>query len=162
MTNGMKIGGIVGGVLILVSIIAASDSPSPSTSPAQVITPTAEEQTQPKTEKVEKIETTVTETEAPAEIPVTTSSESPVAVEESATYTPPEVFVPEPTPEPVREEPKSASNCHPEYSGCLKASASDYDCAGGSGNGPYYTGPVQVYGSDPFGLDRDNDGWGCE
>lgn len=59
--------------------------------------------------------------------------------------------------------PRAINNsCHPGYSGCLKRNASDYDCAGGSGNGPYYTGPVRVYGSDPFGLDRDNDGWGCE
>jgi hypothetical protein len=54
------------------------------------------------------------------------------------------------------------SNCHPSYSGCLKQNVGDYDCTGGSGNGPNYTGPVQVYGSDPFDLDRDNDGWGCE
>lgn len=54
-------------------------------------------------------------------------------------------------------------NCHPSYSGaCLKPDASDYDCAGGSGNGPYYTGKVRVIGPDVFGLDRDKDGWGCE
>lgn len=56
----------------------------------------------------------------------------------------------------------AAQRCHPSYSGCLKPNASDYDCTGGSGNGPYYTGTVQVYGPDVFGLDRDNDGWGCE
>lgn len=55
-----------------------------------------------------------------------------------------------------------ASNCNPNYSGCLKIDASDYDCAGGSGNGPYYTGPVQVIGFDEYDLDRDSDGWGCE
>lgn len=55
-----------------------------------------------------------------------------------------------------------ASDCHPGYSECLKRNAGDYDCAGGSGNGPNYTGRVRVYGSDPFRLDRDNDGWGCE
>jgi hypothetical protein len=54
------------------------------------------------------------------------------------------------------------SDCHSSYSGCLKSNAGDYDCAGGSGNGPNYTGRVEVYGSDPFNLDRDNDGWGCE
>ncbi|MDX9892888.1 MAG: hypothetical protein RB292_00550 [Patescibacteria group bacterium] len=79
--------------------------------------------------------------------------------------------VPEPKPEPAIEPdpkpvPKPATvaqqNCHPSYSGCLKANASDYDCAGGSGNGPYYTGKVKVLGPDVFGLDRDNDGWGCE
>lgn len=57
---------------------------------------------------------------------------------------------------------QAEKKCHPNYSGCLKADATDYDCAGGSGNGPYYTGRVQVYGSDPFGLDRDHDGVGCE
>lgn len=55
-----------------------------------------------------------------------------------------------------------SSNCNPNYSGCLKANASDYDCSGGSGDGPYYTGPVQVKGYDEYGLDADGDGWGCE
>lgn len=72
------------------------------------------------------------------------------------------VPVAKPAPRPVAAETKPASNCHPGYSGCLKMNAGDYDCKGGSGNGPNYTGKVEVYGSDPFGLDRDNDGWGCE
>ena len=39
----------------------------------------------------------------------------------------------------------------------------DVDCAGGSGDGPRYVqGPVQVSGSDPYDLDRDHDGFGCE
>lgn len=69
-------------------------------------------------------------------------------------------YVPSPAPRavPARE----SSSCHPSYSGCLKMNAGDYDCASGSGNGPNYTGAVQVYGSDPFDLDRDNDGLGCE
>lgn len=57
---------------------------------------------------------------------------------------------------------ESRENCHPSYSGCLDPNVSDYDCAGGSGNGPYYTGKVKVIGPDIFGLDRDHDGWGCE
>ncbi|MFA6587560.1 MAG: hypothetical protein WCT08_00655 [Patescibacteria group bacterium] len=60
------------------------------------------------------------------------------------------------------ETSSSTSDCHPSYSECLKADASDYDCAGGSGNGPFYTGRVKVTGPDEFDLDRDNDGWGCE
>jgi hypothetical protein len=41
--------------------------------------------------------------------------------------------------------------------------ASDVDCAGGSGDGPaYVSGPVQVFGSDPYDLDDDNDGYGCD
>jgi len=51
--------------------------------------------------------------------------------------------------------------CTPGYSPCLPP-ASDYDCAGGSGDGPAYTGYVTVSGSDPYGLDADGDGVGCE
>ncbi|MGH2555296.1 MAG: PASTA domain-containing protein, partial [Actinomycetota bacterium] len=55
-------------------------------------------------------------------------------------------------------------NCHPSYQGeCLRPDASDYDCAGGSGNGPYYVyGTVRVVGPDVFDLDRDGDGYGCD
>jgi resuscitation-promoting factor RpfB len=60
--------------------------------------------------------------------------------------------------------PPPPSNCTPGYSPCLPP-ASDYDCAGGSGNGPAYTEPGVTYrvtGYDPYGLDADNDGYGCE
>jgi hypothetical protein len=57
---------------------------------------------------------------------------------------------------------QKSSQCNPNYSGCLKSGAGDYDCANGSGNGPNYTGKVKVLGNDEFDLDRDNDGWGCE
>jgi hypothetical protein len=57
----------------------------------------------------------------------------------------------------------TARKCHPSYRGrCLKRNASDYDCKGGSGNGPYYTGRVRVVGPDVFRLDADGDGIGCE
>jgi hypothetical protein len=56
----------------------------------------------------------------------------------------------------------AGSNCNPNYSGCLKPNSSDYDCAGGSGNGPDYTGTVEVLGYDEYGLDADGDGIGCE
>ena len=53
--------------------------------------------------------------------------------------------------------------CHPSYKlKCLDPKASDYDCIGGSGNGPKYTGLVKVVGRDVFRLDADHDGWGCE
>jgi hypothetical protein len=53
--------------------------------------------------------------------------------------------------------------CHPSYKGaCLDPRASDYDCIGGSGNGPKYTGVVRVVGPDVFRLDADGDGLGCE
>jgi hypothetical protein len=39
---------------------------------------------------------------------------------------------------------------------------SDVDCAGGSGNGPSYTGYVQVIRTDVYDLDGDGDGEACE
>jgi hypothetical protein len=57
--------------------------------------------------------------------------------------------------------PGTSRNCPLGYSPCLPP-ASDYDCRGSSGNGPKYTGPVRVTGSDPYRLDRDGDGKGCE
>lgn len=60
-------------------------------------------------------------------------------------------------------ESESASSCDPNYTGaCLDPTASDYDCEGGSGDGPYYTGIVTVTGEDRHGLDSDSDGVGCE
>jgi uncharacterized protein YabE (DUF348 family) len=58
---------------------------------------------------------------------------------------------------------KETQQCDPNYSGACVPIASDVDCAGGSGNGPAYVqGPVQVIGTDIYGLDSDNDGIGCE
>lgn len=60
-------------------------------------------------------------------------------------------------------ETSMAQECHPSYVGACVPVASDVDCAGGSGNGPeYIVGPVEVVGPDVYGLDRDNDGVGCE
>lgn len=53
------------------------------------------------------------------------------------------------------------SNCTPGYTPCLPP-ASDYDCAGGEGDGPKYTGYVRVTGTDPYDLDTDGDGVACE
>jgi hypothetical protein len=53
-------------------------------------------------------------------------------------------------------------SCTPGYRPCIPPGP-DVDCAGGSGNGPrYVVGPVYVTGSDPYDLDRDGDGVGCE
>jgi beta-lactam-binding protein with PASTA domain len=65
------------------------------------------------------------------------------------------VAKPAPAPAPTTQ------NCTAGYSPCLPP-ASDYDCAGGSGDGPKYTDRVTVTGSDPYDLDSDNDGVGCE
>lgn len=64
---------------------------------------------------------------------------------------------------PPAPPPTPPSSCHSSYTGaCLDPNASDYDCAGGSGDGPKYTGFVHVVGYDEYGLDADNDGLGCE
>jgi hypothetical protein len=58
------------------------------------------------------------------------------------------------------------NNCTPGYSPCLVwHGGADYDCYGGGGNGPYYTAPNTAYKvppSDPYRLDNDNDGYGCD
>jgi beta-lactam-binding protein with PASTA domain len=71
---------------------------------------------------------------------------------------------PPPTAPPAPPPTAPSQNCHPSYEGeCLKVGIGDYDCAGGSGNGPNYVqGTVRVVGPDEFDLDRDGDGWGCE
>jgi hypothetical protein len=83
--------------------------------------------------------------------PTQTQTSIPTATS-TATQTPPP-FTPTPAP----------AACHPSYSGaCLLPDASDYDCVGGVGNGPYYTGQVRVTGPDVFELDADGNGIGCD
>lgn len=76
---------------------------------------------------------------------------------------------PNPTPKPKPEPaPEPTPDCDPSYTNvCIPVGSADYDCAGGSGNGPnYISGPVyvrhDVANPDPHGLDRDKDGVGCE
>jgi len=48
------------------------------------------------------------------------------------------------------------------YDPCITP-GDDVDCAGGTGDGPRYVdGPVSVTGGDPYGLDANSDGLGCE
>ena len=57
--------------------------------------------------------------------------------------------------------PSPPRNCQ-GYIPCLPPGP-DVDCEGGSGNGPrYVSGPVTVRGRDPYDLDRDDDGMGCD
>jgi hypothetical protein len=50
------------------------------------------------------------------------------------------------------------ADCTPGYDPCIPPGP-DVDCRGGGGNGPRYVdGPVTVTGSDPYGLDGNNDG----
>ena len=65
---------------------------------------------------------------------------------------------------PTRSSSSPRANCDSAYpDACLHDGIGDYDCAGGSGNGPNYIGgPIEVQAPDPFGLDADHDGVGCE
>jgi micrococcal nuclease len=63
--------------------------------------------------------------------------------------------------DPGAGDDSSAGACD-GYSPCLPP-APDYDCAGGSGDGPKYAqGPIRVTGSDPYELDSEGDGIACE
>lgn len=59
---------------------------------------------------------------------------------------------------PVAPSPPAATKCHPSYTPCLPI-VDDLDCADVRALG---VAPVRVVGSDPYRLDGDNDGFGCE
>lgn len=54
--------------------------------------------------------------------------------------------------------------CEPSYVGvCVPDDALDVDCRGAGGAGPYAPGfNFRVRGTDPYNLDRDDDGIACE
>jgi hypothetical protein len=53
--------------------------------------------------------------------------------------------------------------CHASYvGGCVPVDVVDVDCKGGSDDGPYYVGEVEVIGLDVYGLDPDGDGVACD
>lgn len=152
MTTGLKVIGGIGVAALLALDMATPPAPANTatmSTPAPVEIPSAAENIP------------VVDTPARTEIPKESVSE---IVKEVVEETVPPAVVQETVPKQKAPEakPQTSRNCHPSYSGCLQMNAGDYDCAGGSGNGPNYTRPVEVYGSDPFDLDRDNDGWGCE
>jgi micrococcal nuclease len=49
----------------------------------------------------------------------------------------------------------AAAGCNPNYTPCVPHAAGDLDC-------PDVGHPVRVVGSDPYHLDGDGDGYGCE
>ncbi len=101
-------------------------------------------------------------TTAPTLAPTPTATETP---EQATSPTPaPEPTKPPPEPNESQAEEPVTQNCDTSYPDvCIPIGAADYDCAGGSGNGPnYIRGPLRVLPPDPHGLDRDGDGIGCE
>ena len=93
----------------------------------------------------------------PGLIPLTTTAPP-------ATTTPPKTIKPPKTTTPPKTTAPPEPNCDPNYTGaCLDPNAEDYDCFGGSGNGPLYVkGPIYVVGVDHYDLDRDGNGVACE
>jgi hypothetical protein len=94
-------------------------------------------------------------------LPTTTAEPTTAPAATAAPATPPPTTRP-PTTRPRATRPPA--NCDPAYpDNCLHDGIGDYDCAGGSGKGPNYVdGPIRVLSPDPFGLDSDHDGVGCE
>ena len=99
----------------------------------------------------------------PTAVPPTSTAVPPTATAVPPTAVPPTSppVPPPPTAAPQPVAPPASQDCTPGYDPCIPLGP-DVDCAGGSGNGPRYVGRVTVTGSDPYDLDRDNDGVGCE
>ncbi|HZD73975.1 MAG TPA: hypothetical protein VE776_08860 [Actinomycetota bacterium] len=144
--------GIAFGAFLVLGIILAGcgdgeRTDAPATTAAVVVT------TAPPTELA-------TTTAAPATSPPTTRR----ATTTTRKPTPTTHRRPPTTRKPPQTTSAPARNCDPAYpDACLHDGIGDYDCAGGSGNGPNYVeGPITVRAPDPFGLDSDHDGVGCE
>lgn len=134
-------------VAMSVVLVACDEGGMGGTEPPPVTAaePTAARVPPTPTETGEPVDTPATATPVPPRTPHATPTRLPPTQPPSPTNTPP------------------PTNCHPSYQGaCLLPNAIDYDCEGGTGNGPYYTGRVTVVGPDKYGLDPDGDTVGCE
>ena len=100
----------------------------------------------------------------PAEIVISQSHKAGAWVLPDTTISLVVAKTPPPATEPPPPPPPPTPNCDPSYPDvCLDPAVEDYDCAGGTGNGPgYVEGPIRVLPPDPFDLDREGDGVGCE
>lgn len=107
--------------------------------------------------------TTTEQTTTTLATTASTTTEAPTTTTQSTTTAPPTTVRTTTTAVSTTAAPTTTERkCDPNYSGCVPI-ASDVDCAGGSGNGPaYVSGPVEVIGTDIYGLDRDGDGIACE
>lgn len=96
----------------------------------------------------------------PAEVAVKGSGELPVVPNELPQAHTPTI----PTPTPVASPQHPAQRCHPSYLDvCIPVGAIDADCDSRFADGPIVvTRPTRVRNADPYGLDADGDGWGCE
>lgn len=130
-----------------------------STSTAPTTTPTT---TTPSSTTSAALTTTAPPTTLPVPAPTTLPLPPPLPPTTVRTISPTTRPPPPPPTTTVRPPPSTGASCHPSYTPCVPV-ASDVDCGGGSGNGPAYVWTkVKVIGPDVYGLDADNDGWGCD
>lgn len=174
--------GVVAGSLAIIAVASASSNPTPvttpqATEPKDVKSVVTEVKTETTTEAV-PFETKDIDDPTLASGTVRTQTEGVDGVKTktwevtytNSTETSRSLVKEEVTTQPISKvvlhgTKVARPNCDPNYTGaCVPYAVSDVDCAGGSGNGPYYvSGPVYVVGTDIYGLDgRDNDGIGCE
>jgi hypothetical protein len=134
---------LIVGVVLLLAIAACGAPPESEPSPS------------PTTAAPTTARTTPAPTTAPPTIQPTV---------EPTTDPPPPATARATRPRPAPQTTVAAANCDPNYEGaCLKDGIGDYDCEGGTGDGPnYVSGRIRVVGSDPFGLDHDGNGVACE
>jgi hypothetical protein len=157
----MLIAGAIGGVVLLglLGIAAVANIPADTVTTSPSPTPA---------------EASATETDSPEPLPTSSPTPSPTSASPTSvpppavpTVVPPKPAAPAPkppAPRPTTPAAKPPPACNPAYPDvCLKDGIGDYDCAGGTGDGPnYVTGPLKVRAPDPFDLDRNGDGIGCE
>lgn len=97
--------------------------------------------------------------------PTTTAVPKGAGNDSGATKAPAPTTTTAPARTTTTSAPRSTGACHPSYEGtCIPPDVEDADCAGGSGDGPYYVQEknIRVVGPDEYRLDADNDGIGCE
>jgi hypothetical protein len=145
--------GVVGAFLVI-GMIASQGDDSSSAGSGPVANVTTSSSTASSTVVAPPVITTTTTSVAPPPPPAPPAPPAP-KTSKTTKPAPPPKDTPAPPPPP-------AGKCDPNYSGCVPIAA-DVDCKPGSGNGPAYVrGPVQVIGTDIYGLDADDDGVGCE
>ncbi len=154
---------LAAGAVVLIGLLAVAAGGSDGSQDVAA-TETAAATTAPRPTTTERIATTsttsTTSTTAPPTTTAAPTTTAPPTTTSPPTTAPPTTAPPAPPPT-VAAAPLAGGGCHPSYDPCVPY-ASDVDCAGGSGNGPAYTGRVDVIGPDVYDLDRDGDGVGCE
>jgi len=140
----------IAAAVVLLAIVAAAAQPDPPTKVAALDGPPDPTTTTAAPTTTSTTIATTTTTEPPT---TTTTTAAPTTTTTTRATT-------------TTTEELAASGCHPSYTRtCIPPDVSDADCAGGTGNGPYYVREknIGVVGPDVYDLDgNDNDGIGCE